>query len=33
MYKGKGNEVQSEDSEDDIAAANEKMKKAALKFA
>ena len=32
-YKGKGNEIESEDSEDDIAAANEKMKLAAMKFA
>lgn len=32
-YKGKGNELSDEDSEDDIAAANEKMKLAAMKFA
>lgn len=31
-YKGKGDELSDEDSEDDIAAANEKMKAAALKF-
>ena len=32
-YKGKGDELSSEDSADDIAAANEKMKQAANKFA
>ena len=32
-YKGKGDELPDDDSEDDIAAANEKMKKAAMKFA
>lgn len=32
-YKGKGDELSSEDSADDIAAANEKMKQAAAKFA
>jgi len=32
-HKGKGDELSSEESEDDIAAANEKMRQAALKFA
>lgn len=32
-YKGKRNELSDDSSEDDIEAANEKMKKAALKFA
>lgn len=32
-YKGKGDEMSDEDSEDDIAAANERMKAAAAKFA
>ena len=32
-YKGKGDEISDEDSEDDIAAANEKMRQASLKFA
>lgn len=32
-FKGKGNELSSDDSAEDIAAANEKMKQAAQKFA
>ena len=32
-WKGKGDELSSEDSEDDIAAANEKMRQASVKFA